>query len=251
MSAPIFSTALQKLACKYTIGISATPERPDGLTRLLYWSMGDIVFRCERENEQVLVNIGTISSFESDVSYKNGQIAMPLMLNKLATHQPRNKGISMHIHNYYLKDRNIIVLSSRIEQLNLISDMLLTMGVIALDIGFYIGTTPSKDREEVSQRKIILSTYSMAKEGLDIPRLDTLIMSLPSSNIEQAVGRIQRSMPNKKIPLVLDIIDNSTASNSNTTMFAFMSKKRKRFYDTNGFTCKTACLLDTAHEWHC
>ena len=74
-------------------------------------------------------------------------------------------------------------------------------------IAFYIGTTPADEREQACSRRIIMSTFSMAKEGLDIPALDTLILATPKGDIEQSIGRIQRPYPNKKVPIVIYIVD--------------------------------------------
>ena len=57
--------------------------------------------------------------------------------------------------------------------------------------------------------QIILATYQMASEGMDIPALNTLILASPITSIEQSIGRIQRQLPHERkyIPMTLDIID--------------------------------------------
>ena len=75
--------------------------------------------------------------------------------------------------------RNIIVLTDRIKQLDIIFVKLSNSGVSSDDIGYYIGTTPTNERARSSNCSIILSTYGMAKEGLDIPRLDCLVLATP------------------------------------------------------------------------
>ena len=56
-------------------------------------------------------------------------------------------------------------------------------------------------------RDLLLATYQMASEGLDIPELDTLFLVTPRGDVEQAVGRILREAENKKEPMVIDIVD--------------------------------------------
>jgi predicted helicase len=87
-----------------------------------------------------------------------------------------------------------------------------------------------EDELEVSSRaKIIIATYSMAQEGLDIPVLDTLVMTTPHSDVTQAVGRIMRETPGKvNAPLIIDIVDRWSVFNS-------MFKKRCVIYKTAGF----------------
>ena len=74
-------------------------------------------------------------------------------------------------------------------------------------IGYYIGGMSEIDRKISATRDLILATYQMSSEGLDIPELDTLFMVTPRGDIEQAVGRILRENPDKKEPMVLDFVD--------------------------------------------
>ena len=61
--------------------------------------------------------------------------------------------------------------------------------------------------ENAQKCDIILSTFNMAAEALDIPKLNTLFLSTPKSNIEQSCGRILRQ-EHSVIPLIIDICDN-------------------------------------------
>ena len=47
--AKVFSQALFKFCPKYTLGLTATPDRKDGLTDLLYWFLGPSILAIERE----------------------------------------------------------------------------------------------------------------------------------------------------------------------------------------------------------
>jgi superfamily II DNA or RNA helicase len=81
--------------------------------------------------------------------------------------------------------------------------------------------------KESEGRKVIIATYSMAAEALDIKTLTTLIMATPKTDIEQAVGRILRDK--HASPLVIDIIDGQS-------IFLNQWKKRKAFYKKNKYT---------------
>jgi superfamily II DNA or RNA helicase len=76
--------------------------------------------------------------------------------------------------------------------------------------------------KETETKKIVIATYAMASEGLDIKTLTTLIMATPKTDIEQSVGRILREK-NEIGPLVVDIIDSHDP-------FKNQWKKRKAFY---------------------
>lgn len=56
--------------------------------------------------------------------------------------------------------------------------------------------------------QLILGVTQLAKEGLDIDRLDTLIIHLPSRDVEQALGRISRLHPKKQEPVAFYLLDN-------------------------------------------
>ncbi len=56
MSAEVFSRAFFKVVTHYTLGLSATIKRKDGLTKIIKWFVGDVVVKKERKGEdKVLV----------------------------------------------------------------------------------------------------------------------------------------------------------------------------------------------------
>lgn len=233
MSAPVFSRALRCLPAKHILGLSATPDRKDGMTCLLYYSMGSVAHRIERKPEHTLVSCMLYEGGKrKEIKYRDGRISMPLMLNALVADETRNAIIADQIVKYLAADRNIIVLTDRIVQLNTLRDMLIQRGTQADFIAFYIGTTPASERQQASERRCILSTYSMAKEGLDIPRLDTLIMATPKGDIVQASGRVQRKHPEKQTPLIVDVVDTFS-------VFEALRWKRWNFYRKEEFNCQT------------
>ena len=72
-------------------------------------------------------------------------------------------------------------------------------------VGYYVGGMKEQDLKISEGKKIIIATYAMAEEGLDIKTLTTLIMATPKSDVTQAVGRILRKKSKKK--LVVDLVD--------------------------------------------
>ena len=105
----------------------------------------------------------------------------------------------------------------------------------------YLGGMKEEELETSSRAKIIVATYSMAQEGLDIPVLDTLVMTTPHSDVTQAVGRIMRETPGKvNAPLIIDIVDRWSVFNS-------MYRKRCVIYKTAGF--RTSDLDSSAQEF--
>jgi hypothetical protein len=72
-------------------------------------------------------------------------------------------------------------------------------------VGYYVGGMKEKDLKITEGRRIVLATYAMAAEALDIKTLSTLVMATPKTDIEQSVGRILRAKGQN--PIVVDILD--------------------------------------------
>ena len=67
--------------------------------------------------------------------------------------------------------------------------------------------TPEDEEYLQNKCQLIFGVTQLAKEGLDIDRLDTLIIHLPMKDTEQAIGRIARLHPKKKSPMAFYIVD--------------------------------------------
>ena len=75
----------------------------------------------------------------------------------------------------------------------------------------------------------VIATFQLAQEGLDIPALDTVILSTPKSDIKQSIGRIMRETPGKlNDPLIIDVVDHWSV------LFS-MFRKRSVIYNEGGF----------------
>ena len=75
-------------------------------------------------------------------------------------------------------------------------------------VGYYIGGMKEEQLKQSENKKIIVATYAMAEEGLDIKTLTTLIMATPKVDVRQSVGRILRQKHEDIIPKIIDIVDN-------------------------------------------
>ena len=101
----------------------------------------------------------------------------------------------------------------------------------AAPAGFYVGGMKQKDLQETESKKIVLATYAMAAEALDIKTLSTLVMATPKTDITQSVGRILRMKHAN--PIIVDIIDTHST-------FQNQWKMRKRFYKKANYKIETA-----------
>lgn len=233
LAAPFFNSVFSCLPSARFLALTATLERPDGLTPLLHWCIGPELFRIQREQSPakvscVLYNPKSIT----EIKYKDGQIALSLMITKLCRDKERNLIIANNMVRYWRAGRVIILLTDRTDQISYLSTLLQTRSVPASEIGVMKAGQKKEDRQAALACNILMCTFGMANEGLDKTCLDTLILASPKKRITQAVGRIQRSHEGKQIPLVLDIVDNFS-------VFANQRWARWKVYTEQGFECQT------------
>jgi len=228
IGAPAFSQFMFKICPQYTLGLTATPERKDGLTRLLYWFLGDEFFRIERTNQRatqvVTVDYSDEAFKESPPVTRFGKINMAAMINILTELEPRNAILCQLVEKALLENRRILVLSDRREHCIYLQNMLGSKS------GLYIGGMKEAALNESATKKVVIATFQLAHEGLDIPVLDTVILATPKSDIKQSVGRIMRETHGKvNDPLIYDIRDQ-------WSVFFSMYRKRCAVYREGGFS---------------
>ena len=228
IGAAAFSQAMLKLCPKHTLGLTATPERKDGLTRVLYWFMGPEFFAIQRENQKT-TRVETL--FYDDPLFKTdppltrfGKLNMAGMVTQISELNSRNELILDVIKNSLGDKRRILVLSDRREHCLWIHSQFKTE--IA---GLYLGGMTEAALAESATKPLIVATFAMAQEGLDIPVLDTVLLSTPHSDVTQAVGRIMRETAGKtNSPLIYDLADR-------WSVFYAMYQKRVKIYRASGF----------------
>ena len=221
----VFSQIFFKLQTPYMLGLSATPDRKDGLSKVIHWFIGPIIILLKREvNKPMIRRIEYIdNNFEEKLNVK-GQANIPLMVTDLTKIPDRNKLIIDQLKILYAEGRKILVLTYRLGHCEYFSKFLPT---INLPCGKYVGGMKLEQRTESTKKQIIVATYSMAAEGFDCPDLDTLILATPKTDVEQAVGRILRKK-NENDPIVVDLIDCFS-------IFERQAVKRLRFYKKNKY----------------
>jgi superfamily II DNA or RNA helicase len=227
IGAPAFSQFMFKICPKFTLGLTATPERKDGLTRLLYWFLGPEFFRIERTNQgatKVQVLDYTCDAFkEAPPVTRFGQINMAAMISQLTEIEERNTMIMETAREAFNEGRRVLILTDRREHCFELQRQL------GSNSALYIGGMKEKDLEESARAPIVIATFQLAHEGLDIPVLDTVILATPKSDIKQSIGRIMRETAGKlNDPLIFDVADH-------WSVFFAMHRKRLKVYKECGF----------------
>lgn len=218
-----FSQTMFGISFKYTIALSATPVRKDGLTRVLNWFMGPMAFEARRTNQKnVLVKIVPFTHAEYKKPppvNKRGDICYTSLMTKICDIRDRTLFIAEETKKIADTGRYVLVLSHRRNHATEIKDILVSLGV---DAATYLGG----DKTE-PDAQVICATYHLASEGYDNPRLSGLVLSTPSSDVVQACGRILRG-GSGNAPVVIDIVDQYS-------LFLGQIAKRKTFYRKIGF----------------
>ena len=233
ISAEVFSNALFKVVTPYMLGLSATMKRKDGLSKVFKMFLGDVVVKKIRDfkNEvrvQAIEFITDDSDFNKDELNFRGQIHYALMIKKLCEFQERRDFVIKIIKNTINDEKSssqIIILAHNKNVLIYLYDAIQENKLAT--VGFYIGRMKQDELKESESKEIILATYAMAEEALDIKTLTTLIMVTPKTDVTQAIGRIMRS--NDAKPLIIDIIDIHP-------VFKRQWSKRKSYYNKNGYS---------------
>lgn len=215
MSAPQFQTAIPQFSAKYRIGLTATPRRSDGLQPIFEWHIGKVIAKMRGGTEvapkiyQVPFKCWVPDNYyiwRDDKTGKIKKLFLAKLVNLLVDIEARNMWIAKEIVKAAKADRKVMLLSDRREHLEVLKKLLLGL-TQDYTIGFYVGGMTKEEREASEKCDILLGTFQMAKEGLDIPEIDTLYLTTPKSDVEQSVGRILRYHEDKKDPIVVDIVD--------------------------------------------
>jgi len=247
MGAEVFSRCMMKVNTTYTLGLSGTMSRKDGLTKVFEMFIGPVVHKEKSVLEHKVVVKGIMYNVDDEVFNETqydymGNPKFSTMISKLCNYNRRSEFILRVIaaelelnpaqqimilaHNKtlltYLHDA---ITARKIGENAVLDAGTQAQGITGL-VGFYVGGMKEAALKESEKKKIIIATYAMASEGLDIKTLTTLILASPKTDVCQSVGRILRQKHSS--PLVVDIIDGHDI---------FMSQwyKRRKYYKSQDY----------------
>lgn len=223
----VFSNVFKKIGAKYTLGLSATPYRSDGLTYVINWFIGDIIYKEKRKKDnKVIIKFFEYESSNKLFAEKKRCIkrkvkpdVQKMLTNMLKINERNSFIVDIICHLIKMKGRKIIVLSKRIKHLqslkqsvdNILDNMINTEQIETNEYktAYYIGKMKGEELKESAEADVIFGSYAMAEEGLDIDGLNTLIFATPIKNIIQSLGRIMRKpiKDGDMYPTVIDISD--------------------------------------------
>lgn len=193
---------------RYKYGLSATLTRADGLIPTIYALLGDIAYRvpesvvgdkiihAEHVREDINIKYDIRDYCDTD-----GMLDYTRLITMLSENRNRSRAIAVNIVRNV--GRKQLVLCHRVQ---MCKDMVKILEAEGIKADLVVGSV--KNRQYGGE--VIVATYALAKEGLDIPELEVLHLATPQKNestTKQAVGRIERNIKGKKTPICFDYVD--------------------------------------------
>jgi superfamily II DNA or RNA helicase len=232
-SASTFDAVIQQVSSSYLYGLSATPYRRDGHEPIIMMRFGPIRYHTEaidpvyaKTVHRVVIPRFTNLGMTNLEMLNNGRTEN----NQAIMNDPqRDKMIIRDCKNALKENRHTIVLTNLVAHVDQLYNQLPEEQTFRI----YGGFSAKQRAEEVQKIEsyvgpyVILATVSTAGEGLDVPTLDTLILTMPISyhgNVEQVVGRLHRDLAHKSELRIYDYVDMFVP------MMMRMYRKRRKAY---------------------
>lgn len=242
IGAEVFSRSLFKIVTKYMLGLSATMNRKDGLTHVFKKFIGDVAYKMEKREEQHSVTIKTLQYSHKDPDYADvvynymGNVHYSIMIRKLCEFNHRSEFILQVLEDEIKENpsQQIMILAHNKSLLKYLYDAIQHRGIGGGSVGYYLGGMKEQALKDTETKLIVIATYAMAEEALDIKTLSKLILATPKTDVTQAVGRILRMKHEN--PVVVDIVDCHD-------IFQKQYLKRRNFY----MKCKYK-IVQTTYE---
>jgi len=210
-----FRDVLGAMSGKFRLGLTATPTRADGLTPLVELCIGPIVFRIAHDElvaaghlvipQVVVVPTGCTVSAETFAG----------MIDELRLNVGRDRLIVDLAAREAKAGRSVLVLSARVKHCELLAQMLRVNGEVTAEA--LTARVARGKRNDILERfragtlQVVCAT-SLADEGLDVARLERLILAMPAraeGRTIQRLGRLMRPHPGKATPVLYDLVDDA------------------------------------------
>ncbi len=232
--ASTFCSVMVTIPARYRLGLTATPDPPDGLTDLLHWHLGATVASIDTkmlalEGQVVTPKIEWLNTGWKPE--KEGQ-EWPKLITEMTTDDDRNATIVNRALQAVDNGRQVLILSDRVDHCIFLANAL---SEYRLNAEAFVGAVSKKKRAEIltraNSREIdVICATTVADEGLDLPGLDTVMLTTPSkalNRVQQRIGRAMRPHPDKKEPIVIDLVDEPRSLRG-------IARKRLRLYTRLG-----------------
>lgn len=197
-------------------GLTATPNREDGLEDVYYSHIGKIFhtdLKGDRPATIYFKRVDTqIDEGDARILDCTGEFSAGKMYKHMATLDDRNHAIADTVRSALSAERKVLVLVHSKEHPETLEELCACqLRTDGYTVGVVTSATPGKRRADIIRESdVTFATFGVAKEGLDAPELDTLIFATPFKAwgaFQQGKGRIERSSSGKREPLVVILDD--------------------------------------------
>lgn len=216
--ASTFRKVIQRFTARRRVGLTATPERRDGLHPMMYATLGPLAYTVASAE---LRDHGALCGLEVatvETPFEHGDATDYNALLEALTSDPARNEVVVEATAENHRARTL-VLTDRVDHAHLLCDDLNATG--RLRAACLTGAVPGAERAELVAAiaagtiDALVATTSLIGEGFDCPPLDMLVLATPTGNgprLTQMVGRILRPFPGKPTPLVIDVFDRRVAA---------------------------------------
>lgn len=220
--AATFTRVIGSLPCAQRVGLTATPERADGLHPLLFAHFGAVRHRIATTTLQAAG-----ATLAPVVRVKQTRSTTP------DDDAARDTLLRRQVRELAAAGRQVLVLVRRVEHAR---DLARALGKW-FPSAVLVGDVAPTDRAAVlaavrAGRVRVLVATSLADEGLDLPSVDAIVLGSPSGSlarVQQRIGRALRPRPGKAQPIVIDLVDDGTA-------YRAAAAERRAMYRDLGWT---------------
>ena len=242
-----FYKVLSALSARFKLGLTATPYRADGLERCMFALLGDVIHEVPQSAvagntvpvRVKFVNTGYTPDID-DVTDGDGTLNYAKLISDITENAKRNEVI---IQQIFEASRNgaVLVLSDRINHLEDLETEITMYSPYNIKCA-RLGIASTKAEKERRARiltdlnngalNVVFATYKLAKEGLDVPNLRTVVLSCPvkdKTTVIQSAGRVARKADSKDFGTVIDFSDDFG-------LLRGYEKKRRGYYKKNSYT---------------
>ena len=213
-----FTAAVTAFDSAFSLGLSATPYRRDGLTSLIFWHLGEMHARIDGE---ALMDSGAIMRPEIRIrptefyTRRDPSEEYALIIADLTEDPDRNRLIVDEVARELREGGGVpLVLSDRKGHCRALQSLLAE--VHGIEGAVLTGDTPLPERKRLVDRiqdgreKVVFATGQLIGEGFDAGNLTSLFLATPvkfSGRLIQYLGRVLRPSPGKAQPKVYDFVD--------------------------------------------
>jgi superfamily II DNA or RNA helicase len=243
-----FERVLTEVKARYLVGLTATPQRRDGLHPIIEMQIGPARFTIDPKSQAAR------RPFEHRLIVRETRFRLPPsrktqsiqgLYAALAADEKRNEMVLNDAIACMEEGRSPILLTERRDHLEYFAEKLrpFTRHLVILHGGMGVRARRAvKDQLATipaGEERLVLATGRYIGEGFDDPRLDTLLLALPVSwkgTLVQYTGRLHRLRPGKTEVRIFDYVDREVL------MLLRMFERRLRGYRSIGYARDEAPL---------